>query len=96
MYSGKSHADMLILVRAVEAMLIKRRKKVSQQRILAFTKRLATLALQVLHNGSLSCLGHIKSVLQVSQTLEDTSFTLSSRGYFFTLQGTNYVKICFS
>lgn len=60
---------MLILIKTIEVMLIKRRKKVSQQRILAFTKRLATLALQLLHNGSLSCLGHIKNVLQVGLEL---------------------------
>lgn len=62
---GKTHPDMSILVRAIEVMLIKRRKKISQQRVLAFTKRLATLSLHLLHNGSLSCLGHIKNVLQV-------------------------------
>lgn len=67
-HAGKSHQDGLILVRAIDVMLIKRRKKVSQQRILAFTKRLATLALQLLHNGSLSCLGHIKSVLQLNKS----------------------------
>lgn len=57
---------MAILVRAMEVMLIKRRKKISQQRVLAFTKRLATMSLHLLHNGSLACLGHVKNVLQVN------------------------------
>ncbi|XP_034251483.1 nucleolar complex protein 3 homolog [Thrips palmi] len=66
-HAGKTHSDISILARTVEVMLIKRRKKVSHQRVLAFTKRLATLSLHLLHNGSLSCLGHIKNVIQLNK-----------------------------
>ena len=41
-------------------------RKISQQRLLAFTKRLCVLCLQILHNGALGCLTIIKSILQVS------------------------------
>jgi len=65
MLVGKTHPYMEILLPVMEVMLIRRRKKISQQRLLAFTKRLATLSLQLLHNGTLGCLGNIRSVLQV-------------------------------
>lgn len=43
-----------------------RRKKVSQQILLAFVKRVATLSTQVTHNGALACMGIIKTVMQAS------------------------------
>lgn len=47
-------------------MLIKRRKKVSIHRVLAFTKRVSTLALQVQHNSSISLLSLVRILMSVS------------------------------
>ncbi|KAJ1531012.1 hypothetical protein ONE63_005844 [Megalurothrips usitatus] len=69
-HAGVTHPDMMILVRAIDYMMIKRRKKITQERAYAFTKRLSTLALQLLHNGSLSCLSLIKTVLQLNKSID--------------------------
>lgn len=61
--------DLMIILRAMTSVLIKRRKKVSLQILLAFLKRVAMLGTQVLHNGALGCLGIIKTVMQVKTTI---------------------------
>jgi len=43
-------------------MLVKRRKKVSKARVLAFCKRLSTLCLQLLHNGAAAGLGELRQL----------------------------------
>lgn len=43
-------------------MLVKRRKKVSKARVLAFSKRLSTLCLQLLHNGAAAGLGELRQL----------------------------------
>jgi nucleolar complex protein 3 len=50
--------------------LIKRRKNITQLRYLAFLKRLMTLSLQLLHNGSLGCMAIVKNALQLNAALD--------------------------
>ena len=45
-----------LALRAMHDMLVKRRKKVSKARVLAFTKRLSSLALQQDHGGAAGCM----------------------------------------
>lgn len=83
-HAGKNHSDFLVLVRTLMDVLLKRRKQITQHRLLAFTKRILTLSLQLLHNGTLSCLGLIKSVMQatsksVDLLLDTESFVGSGR-----------------
>jgi len=79
--AGHTHNDASIVLRILNNVLINRRKIISNQRLLAFVKRLLTLSLQLLHNGSLGCLGIIKSLLQLSSTLDiiiDTDCSIGS------------------
>lgn len=83
-HAGKNHSDFLVLVRTLTDVLLKRRKQITQLRLLAFTKRIMTLSLQLLHNGTMSCLGLIKSVMQttsksVDLLLDTESFIGSGR-----------------
>ncbi|PSN42019.1 Nucleolar complex protein 3, partial [Blattella germanica] len=69
-HAGLSHSDTLTVLQTLEKSLIQRRKKISQQRIYSFIKRLATLAMQLLHNGTLGCLAVIKTVMQLNRSVD--------------------------
>lgn len=68
--AGRSHIDMESVVSTIENVLIRRRKNITHLRYLAFLKRLMTLSLQVQHNGTLGCLGIVKSALQLNAKLD--------------------------
>ncbi|XP_007949476.1 nucleolar complex protein 3 homolog [Orycteropus afer afer] len=56
LHAGATNKGVEIVLQCLEVMLTKRRKQVSQQRALAFIKRLSTLALHVLPNASIGIL----------------------------------------
>jgi len=62
---GVSHEDLPTVLKTLDLAVLHRHKKLSQQRMFAFTKRLATLALQLLHNSAISCLAVIRTIMQV-------------------------------
>ncbi len=62
-----------------------KRKKVTTQRMLSFTKRLATLALQLLHNGSLGALNIIKLTMQVRVKLFRFSLNVIIETLYYVL-----------
>ncbi|EFA07654.2 nucleolar complex protein 3 [Tribolium castaneum] len=68
--ASKNHSNFLILLKTLNDALIKRRKKITNKRTLSFVKRLATLSLQLLHNGSLGSLGLIKNIMQLNRTVD--------------------------
>ncbi|XP_047114636.1 nucleolar complex protein 3 homolog isoform X1 [Schistocerca piceifrons] len=91
--AGKSQDDMQIALRTLDAVLIKRRKKISNQRLLAFTKRVSTLALQLLHNGTLSCLALVKTILTMNKSVDillDLDSTVGQGHYFPELEQPEY------
>lgn len=61
---GRTSIDLGTAVKTLCHVLIKRRKQLSQQRLLAFLKRCMQLSLHQLHNGSISLLGVIRAVMQ--------------------------------
>lgn len=79
--AGKNHNDMESIITTLEHVLIRRRKNITQLRYLAFLKRLMTLSLQILHNGSLSCLSIVKNAMQLNASLDillDTEIKIGS------------------
>ncbi|XP_055707209.1 nucleolar complex protein 3 homolog [Phlebotomus papatasi] len=70
-HAGKNHGDFLIILKTLTEVLVKRRKDVTYQRLLAFTKRIMTASLQVLHNGSLGCICVAKNMLQLTSKAVD-------------------------
>ncbi|XP_037659791.1 nucleolar complex protein 3 homolog isoform X2 [Choloepus didactylus] len=56
LHAGATNEGVEIVLQCLDVMLAKRRKQVSQQRALAFIKRLTTLALHVLPNSSIGIL----------------------------------------
>lgn len=77
---GKTHADAEIVIRILVQVLIKRRKKISPNRLIAFVKRMATLALQMQHNGSLGLLCIIKGIMQLGKAADILLDTDSTTG----------------
>lgn len=63
LHAGSTNDDVLIVLHCLDVMLTKRRKQVSQQRALAFIKRLSTLALHVLPNSSIGILSTNRTLL---------------------------------
>lgn len=70
--SGATNEGVEIVLQCLDVMLTKRRRQVSQQRALAFIKRLCTLALHVLPNSSIGILATNRTLMHVSgDTLEN-------------------------
>ncbi|XP_069467440.1 nucleolar complex protein 3 homolog [Ambystoma mexicanum] len=63
LHAGSTNDDVLIVLLCLDVMLTRRRKQVSQQRALAFIKRLSTLALHVLPNSSIGILSTNRTLL---------------------------------
>lgn len=64
LHAGGTNDDIGIVLQCVDVMFAKRRKQVSQQRALAFLKRLSTLALHVLPNSSVGILATNRVLMQ--------------------------------
>nr|CAD7572076.1 unnamed protein product [Timema californicum] len=91
--AGRNHGDLLIVLQTLDTVLIRRRRKISQQRVLAFTKRLATMSTQLLHNGALGCLALIKTVMQLNTSVDillDPDSTIGQGIYFPELDEPEY------
>lgn len=73
-FTGKTQEDINIILDTFQDILIRRRKNLSQQKILAFTKRLGTLSLQNHQHATLAVMALIKSVLQVGTSIFITFF----------------------
>ncbi|XP_016978366.1 nucleolar complex protein 3 homolog [Drosophila rhopaloa] len=91
--AGKNHEDFTIILRTLDEVLVKRRRNMSQQRLMAFVKRLLTGSLHLLHNGTLATLGTIKQTFQLTSVLDnllDTDTTIGSGRYDPELQDPEY------
>ncbi|KAM6306152.1 nucleolar complex protein 3 homolog [Aegotheles albertisi] len=64
LHAGRTNDDIGIVLQCLDVMFAKRRKQVSQQRALAFLKRLSTLALHVLPNSSVGILATNRVLMQ--------------------------------
>ncbi|XP_061315151.1 nucleolar complex protein 3 homolog isoform X2 [Pezoporus flaviventris] len=64
LHAGGTNDDIGIVLQCLDVMFAKRRKQVSQQRALAFLKRLSTLALHVLPNSSVGILATNRVLMQ--------------------------------
>lgn len=70
---GATNEGVEIVLQCLDVMLTKRRKQVSQQRALAFIKRLCTLALHVLPNSSIGILATNRILMHVSSDRDEDS-----------------------
>ncbi|XP_063539113.1 nucleolar complex protein 3 homolog [Cydia strobilella] len=68
-HAGKTHDDAKIVLESV-AQICARARRVSADELAAFAKRLATLALQLQHNGALACLALLHQLAQQSKAVE--------------------------
>lgn len=68
--ASRTSKDFHIVLETLVISLIKRHKKVSHKRMAGFLKRISTLSLQLLHNGTISCLSLIKSILQFNSAMD--------------------------
>ncbi|KAM9837143.1 nucleolar complex protein 3 homolog [Aulostomus maculatus] len=65
LHAGTPDDDVIIVLRCLDAMLMRRRKQVTLQRVLAFIKRLSMLSLHVLPNASVGILAASRAALHV-------------------------------
>lgn len=68
--ASTTHDNFPILLRTLDYALLRRRKKLTNKRIIGFIKRLSTLSLQLLHGSSLGSLGVIKQILQTNKATD--------------------------
>ncbi|KAK2584399.1 hypothetical protein KPH14_006781 [Odynerus spinipes] len=83
-HCGKTHAETEIILKTLIQVLINRRKRITQKRLVAFVKRMTTLALQLQHNGALGLLGIIKQIMQLGKAVDillDTDCTTGDGFY---------------
>ncbi|XP_069133349.1 nucleolar complex protein 3 homolog isoform X2 [Argopecten irradians] len=69
-HAGSTSEDIPIILSCLDAMVTKRKRQVSQQRILAFIKRLLTLALLQSHEGVLGLLLAVRSFILTYKSSE--------------------------
>lgn len=91
--AGKNHEDFRIILGTLNEVLVKRRRNMSQQRLMAFIKRLLMLSLHLLHHGTLATLGTIKTTFQLTSVLDvllDTDTSVGSGNYDPELEDPEY------
>lgn len=69
-HASKNYKDFSIVLETLTYALLKRHKRITSKRMTSFLKRITTLSLQLLHNGTLGCLGIVKSLFQLNKTLD--------------------------
>ncbi|KAM8889197.1 nucleolar complex protein 3 homolog [Synchiropus picturatus] len=62
--AGASNDDIIIVLHCLDAMVIRRKKQVTLQRVMSFIKRLSVLSLHVLPNASVGLLAASRAALQ--------------------------------
>lgn len=68
--AGTNHNDVLSALESVKQMLVERHKRVSLVRVQAFSKRIASLSLTLLHSGTIASLAVLRSILLVHPSTE--------------------------
>lgn len=77
-HCGRTHSETETVLQTLMQILVHQRRRITQTRMIAFVKRISTLALQSQHNVTLGTLGIIKQVMQLGKTahiLLDTDCT---------------------
>ncbi|KAG0725335.1 Nucleolar complex protein 3 [Chionoecetes opilio] len=68
--AGMNHGDAQSAVESLKQMLVEHRRKANPGRVLAFSKRLATLSLCLLHSGAIPALTTLRSITLVHPSVE--------------------------
>ncbi|XP_018313919.1 nucleolar complex protein 3 homolog [Mycetomoellerius zeteki] len=66
-HCGRTHSETESVLQTLLQILIHQRRRITQTRMIAFVKRISTLALQLQHNATLGTLGIIKQVMQLGK-----------------------------
>lgn len=83
-HGGKNHEDLESILATLDSVLLKRRNNITYHRYLAFIKRISMMTLQLLHYGTLGCLGVIKTGMLLNSSLDillDTDTIVGSGKY---------------
>lgn len=68
--SVKDEETVFDLIKTLNIALVKRRKKITNKRTIGYVKRIATLCLQLLHAGSIGCLGIMKNIMTLNRFVD--------------------------
>ncbi|KZC05902.1 Nucleolar complex protein 3 like protein [Dufourea novaeangliae] len=66
-HCGKTHPESDTLIKILVQVLVQKRKRITQNRLIAFIKRMAIISLQSQHNTALSILGIVKQSMQLGK-----------------------------
>lgn len=83
-HASKTYGNCNLVLKALSDVLIRRRKKITNKRTLGFVKRILTLSLQLLHNGSLGMLALAKQSLIQNKSVDillDLDFSIGDGDY---------------
>lgn len=92
-HAGINHEEFPAILSTIDDVLMSRQKNITYHRYLAFIKRISIMTLQLLHFGSLGCLGVIKSAITLNSTLDvmlDTETFIGSGNYNPDLEEPDY------
>ncbi|KAK7051424.1 Nucleolar complex protein 3 [Halocaridina rubra] len=67
---GSNQNDIKSVLETIQQMFIQRRKRTSPGRVFAFSKRLGTLSLSLLHNGAIATLAALRSLMLIHSSSE--------------------------
>lgn len=84
MSAGANHDDVTSVLESLNQMLVEHRSRANPLRVYAFTKRLATLSLALLHNGTIASLSTLRTIMlnhPSTETLLETDME-GSNGIF--------------
>lgn len=68
--AGVNHEDVQSVLESLRQMLVEHKRKANPGRVLAFSKRLATLSLALLHNGTIPALTTLRSIILAHPPVE--------------------------
>ncbi|KAK2177369.1 hypothetical protein NP493_601g01041 [Ridgeia piscesae] len=93
LHAGVTSEDVVTALECLHIMISKRRKQVSHQRVLAFTKRLSTLSLQLSANGAVGVLASVRNFLH-TDSKTDILYDTECQGSGLYLPELNEPEYC--
>ncbi|CAH0385163.1 unnamed protein product [Bemisia tabaci] len=69
-HAGENIETLNLVMQCLEELLSTFRRKLTKEKLIAFTKRITTFSLQTLHNGTLSCMALLFSMMKWNKNME--------------------------
>lgn len=88
------HSEIVLnLIKTLNVALVERRKKITNKRTIGFVKRITTLCLQLLHDGSIGCLAVVKTIMTLNRFVDillDTDTSVGEGTFLWDVEDPEY------